>query len=215
MPRQRPERQTAGHHQPGIEARTCAHKQSRAPLTVLLLILFFFALAAGAERSPLLSKIDGTWMLDAEAFAKSEGLSTEWNPIVKRFKAEGKNFKCSFTPGINYFVSNEKTRELGVPARMEGGKLWVPADDVFAAFETALDRRYTADTVALTVTGVSAPAAKKSPPVRVLAQRQKQVHLRRRSPRHRPRKKVRHPRLRPAYTRTTVTSPSGPAKCAR
>lgn len=101
-------------------------------------------------------------MLDAEAFARSEGLSTKWNPIVKQFKAEGKNFKCSFTPGINYFVSNEKTRELGVPARMEGGKLWVPADDMLTAFETALDRRYTADTVSLTVTGVNAPAAKKA-----------------------------------------------------
>ncbi|MCK9182349.1 MAG: N-acetylmuramoyl-L-alanine amidase [Fibrobacteraceae bacterium] len=112
---------------------------------MIFAILLFLCFFSQAEALPVIVKNDGIWMVDIENLAKSEGLTTSWQPIERHFKAEGKNFNCSFVVGFPYIFASGKAIKLSTPTIFADDTIWVPATETMEIFSEAFSKNYSLD----------------------------------------------------------------------
>ncbi len=106
---------------------------------------------------------DGTWMIEIDSLARSEGLVTEFKPIERHFTAKGRDFSCSFVVGFPYLLANGKAVRLSVPTIFEDDAIWVPAHETMEIFAKAFSRKYSIDSLSGTLIAEKIPEKKVAP----------------------------------------------------
>ncbi len=106
---------------------------------------------------------DGTWMIEIDSLARSEGLVTEFKPIERHFTAKGRDFSCSFVVGFPYLLANGKAIRLSVPTIFEDDAIWVPAHETMEIFAKAFSRKYSIDSLSGTLIAEKIPEKKVAP----------------------------------------------------
>ena len=93
-----------------------------------------------------LAKKNGVWMLAIEELSKAEGLTATLDPTLRRFKAEGKDFSCSFVLGFSYIYANGKALRLSEASTYEEDAVWTPAKETADIFSAAFSKACLLDT---------------------------------------------------------------------